>query len=196
MEISEKIEAYFAKEGPFKKGIAILRGLANKTGLEERYKWGVPIYTIANKNVLGILVFKNHFGIWFFDGAFLKDPKKVLENAQEGKTKAMRQWKFNSIDEIDAEGVLAYMQEAIANRKKGITLVPKRKKNVEIPTLLKEALAKKPNYKKAFDGLSPFKQREYGEYISGAKQDRTKLSRLEKILPMIAQGVGLNDAYR
>ncbi len=94
MDISEKTEAYFAKERPFKSGLALLRELALKTELQETFKWSTPVYTIDGKNVLGITSFKDHFGVWFFNGVFLKDPKNVMVNAQEGKTKSMRHWKF------------------------------------------------------------------------------------------------------
>jgi len=196
MSTSEKIEAYFAKSHPFKKGIAVLRELAHKTELLETLKWGSPVYTINNKNVLGIMAFKNHFGVWFFNGVFLSDPKKVLQNAQEGKTKAMRHWKFNSIDDIDNSGVLVYMQEAIENQKRGLTLKPDRTKKTEVPTLLKDVLAKNAVLKTKFEAFSAYKQREFCEHISEAKQEKTKLSRLEKILPMIEQGVALHDKYR
>lgn len=196
MKTLENVDAYFAKEGPFKAGIAILRNLAKQTDLEERCKWGAPIYTINNKNVLGILAFKHHFGLWFHNGVFLSDPLEVLENAQEGKTRGMRHWKFKSIAEIDTASVLAYMEEAIANQKKGMTIKPIRNTAVEIPSMLKEALDKEEGLRGTFDTLSPYKQREYCEYIATARQEKTKASRLKKILPMIAKGMGLNDAYR
>ncbi len=196
MNTSAKIETFYAKEHPYKGAIAILRNLAKQTELEENYKWGAPVYTIDNKNVLGIMAFKNHFGIWLFNGSFLKDSKKVLKNAQEGKTKAMRHWKFTSIDEIDKAVVLAYMQEAIENQKKGTVLVPEKSQQTVIPALLEDIFAKKPNLQTTFNNLSPYKQREYCEYIATAKQEKTKNARLEKIIPMIEKGVGLNDLYR
>ncbi len=194
---AEKIEAYFAKERPFKKGIAILREIAHKIELGETLKWGSPVYTVDGKNVLGIMAFKNHFGVWFFNGVFLEDPKNVLENAQESKTKAMRHWKFTSNNKIDKEGVRAYMLEAIENQKKGLALKPERNtKAAVIPELLKEALSEDNALKAKFKALSPGKQREYCEHISTAKQEKTKLSRMEKICPLILGGVGLNDKYK
>ena len=80
-----KIETYYAKKGPFQKGIQMLRKLASSTELDETLKWGVPVYTFQNKNVLGIIAFSSYFGLWFYNGSFLKDPHKVLENAQEGE---------------------------------------------------------------------------------------------------------------
>jgi len=199
MDKSEKVEHYYAEEHHYKNGIATLRDLVLKTELKETFKWMFPTYTLKNKNVLAICKFKNHFGIWFFNGVFLRDEKKVLENAQEGKTHAMRHWKFTSEDEIDKIVVRAYMQEAIENQRKGIELRPTKKKKptkVEIPNELKEAFVKDSKIKEAFQKLTPYKQNEYSEYISGAKQEKTKISRLEKILPLILEGKGLNDRYR
>lgn len=198
MDTSEKVEHYYAEEHHYKKAIGKLRDLALKTGLDETFKWMFPTYTLKGKNVLSICKFKNHFGIWFFNGVFLKDEKKTLENAQEGKTQAMRHWKFKSTTEIDKIGVMAYMHEAFENQKNGMVFVPIKKKATKqpLPQQLKDALSKKAVVSKAFKKLSLYNQNEYAEYITTAKQEKTKLSRLEKILPMIIKGKGLNDKYR
>jgi len=198
MELSEKIEAYYGEEHHFQEGLAILRALALKTEAEETFKWSFPVYTIANKNVFGICRFKSHFGVWFFNGVFLSDLKNVLENAQEGKTKAMRHWKFENLTDVNEREVLNYMQEAIANQKMGKIVIPvkTKTKTVAIPDLLKEALNHDDALKAAFKNFTPYKQKEFCEYIVGAKQEKTKLKRLEKIIPMIKDGIGLNDAYR
>jgi len=198
MENSEKLEAYYEQEHPFKEGISILRDIALKTKVIETLKWSSPVYTAEGKNIFWIARFKNHFGLGFFNGMFLKDPKKVLVNVQEGKTQAMRHWKFKSIGEIDSPMIVAYINEAIENQNNGMRLIPEKKKKSEliIPKLLKEALDKNPKMEKAFITLSPYKQRDYAEYISSAKQEKTKLTRLEKIIPLINQGIGLNDKYR
>ncbi|MEP3211374.1 MAG: DUF1801 domain-containing protein [Maribacter sp.] len=198
MERAEKVERYYSEEHHFSKAIGKLRDLVLKTGMEETYKWMFPTYTLDGKNVLSICKFKKHFGIWFFNGVFLKDEKQVLENAQEGKTQAMRHWKFHSIDAIDETAVLSYMHEAIDNQKNGRVLVATKKKAIKkpVPKLLKDALNKNKSAAIAFKKLSLYNQNEYGEYIATAKQEKTKLSRLEKILPMITEGKGLNDMYR
>ncbi|MEX0314107.1 MAG: YdeI family protein [Allomuricauda sp.] len=197
MEKAEKIEAYYQAEHPFKEAINHLRKLALQTESAEAYKWNFPVYTINEKNVFGICKFKSHFGVWFFNGAFLSDPKKVLSNAQEGKTKGMRHWKFTSLEEIDSDAVRSYMVEAIENQKKGIAIVPeKSSKEIKVPVLLEQALLSNSAIKTAFAAFSSYKQKEFCEYIAEAKQEKTKMRRLEKILPMIQKGVGLNDAYR
>lgn len=196
LTVSEKLVTYYTKDHHFKKGISILRGLAKKAGAEETFKWSAPVYTVDGKNVFWIAKFKNHFSIGFFNGAFLKDSKKVLENAQEGKTKGMRHWKFRTIEEVDEKIVLKYIEEAIKNEKKGLTLKPKKKKQLEIPKLLNDALNTNYALKKAFAKMSSGKKQEYYEYIKSAKMDRTKQTRLERIIPKIVAGKGLNDEYR
>ena len=198
MDKAAKIEAYYEEEHPYKNAIGTLRELVLKTPLEETFKWMFPTYTLKNKNVLAICKFKHHFGIWFFNGVFLTDPLQVLKNAQEGKTKAMRHWKFTSEDDIDPKQVLAYVREAITNQENTRVLPPTKKssKHSEIPELLKEALEKSKNLDLAYQGLAEYKRKEFHEYLSTAKQEKTKLRRLEKIIPMIEEGIGLNDKYR
>lgn len=196
MDKSEKLEKYYNKEHPFQEEIKHLREIALKTEAVEDFKWSIPVYTLNGKNVFGICKFKNHFGIWFFNGVFLKDPKKVLENAQEGKTKGMRHWKFHTLEEVEEQLVLAYMKEALDNQKKGLEVKAEKTKKTEIPDLLQSKLASNPDLKNAFEQFTPYKQKEFCDHISEAKQEKTKLRRLEKILTMIENGVGLNDAYR
>ncbi len=198
MDTSEKVEAYYQTDHHFKDGINILRDLALKSNAEETFKWQAPVYGIDGKNVFWIARFKNHFGIGFFNGMLLKDPKKVLVNVQKGKTLAMRHWHFTSSDEIDRKGVLSYIREALENQKKGLVLAPAQKKKTKttvVPALLMDAL-KKSSADNVFKKLSPYKQAEYAEYIESAKQEKTKISRLEKIIPLIKEGKGLNDKYR
>ena len=156
-----------------------------------------PVYTLNGKNVVGLAGFKNHFCVWFFNGVFLKDEQKLLVNAQEGKTKALRQMRCESIDNIDKNVVLDYIKEAIENQKLGKELKPERKgKTVLIPEELQKELDVNPALSEAFKMLTPGKQREYCEHIASAKRETTKLSRLEKINPMILKGVGLHDKYK
>ncbi len=198
MEISEKVAAYFEEEHPFKAGIQQLREVVLKTELSETYKWLYPTYTYNGKNVLSICRFKKHFCIWFFNGAFLSDKKQVLSNAQEGKTQAMRIWKFHEPNAIDTMAVLAYVMEAFENEKKGVKLIPNKKTapKVVVPQELAAVFSKSADIKKAFDTLSPFQQRDYSEYIRSAKRETTKETRLKKILPLIKAGKALNTLYR
>lgn len=176
--------------------LELLKTIIYKTELVEAEKWGGPVYTINNKNVIGIGGFKNYFTIWFFNGVFLKDEKKLLVNANEAVTKSLRQWRFTSAVQLDEKLILQYLEEAIANEKAGkIIALEQKSKSFEIPEILKLALEKE-KLLAGFEKFTPFKQREFSEYIAGAKQEKTKLSRIEKILRMIQNGIGLNDKYR
>ena len=172
-----------------------LHAIIRKTPLVETTKWGGPVYTYNNKNVLGIGGFKSYFGIWFYNGVFLKDEKKLLINANEENTKSLRQMRFNSGNEIDEKLILAYIKEAIEIEGKGL-VIPKEKKETIIPELLQKELDQNSELNDKFNAFSPYKQREFIEYIVTAKQEKTQLSRHQKIIPMILEDRGLNDKYR
>ncbi|WP_321996044.1 DUF1801 domain-containing protein [Draconibacterium orientale] len=176
--------------------LMILRDLLRSTELSETIKWGAPCYTINGKNVIGLGVFKEHVAIWFFQGALLKDEAKVLFNAQNDKTKALRQWRFVTVHDIDAEMIIAYASEAISNEKQNKRVKIIRNKKLIIPPELKEALNQDNHLKLSFQEFSPGKQREFANYIAQAKQVKTKQSRLNKIITMINNNIGLNDKYR
>jgi len=195
MDTSEKITTYFNKQAQWKDGLELLRNKIKELGLKEEVKWGMPTYTRDGKNLIGLCGFKHHFGIWFFQGVFLSDPFRLLVNAQEGKTKGMRSIKFTDVSQVDIKVLSSYFKETIKNHKEGKKIeVTRSSKQLEMPDLLKSALEKKG--KKAFSALSNSKQNEYKEYILTAKREATKLSRLEKIIPMIVKGIGLNDIYK
>lgn len=197
MKKVNSVEEYIESNAHFGKALTVLRALLNSTELEETLKWNSPVYAINNKNVLGLGAFKNHFCLWFFNGIFLKDDKKLLINAQEEKTKALRQMRFKTIEDIDKNTVLAYVKEAIENQKLGKEIKPeKTTKKPDVPLELKILLNTKTDLKTSFEALSLSKQREYCQYISEAKRETTKQLRLEKIAPMVLKGVGLHDKYK
>jgi uncharacterized protein YdeI (YjbR/CyaY-like superfamily) len=172
-----------------------LHAIIRKTPLVKTTKWGGPVYTYNNKNVVGIGGFKSYFGIWFYNGVFLKDEKKLLINANEENTKSLRQMRFNSVNEIDEKLILAYIKEAIEVEEKGL-VIPKEKKETIIPELLQNELDRNSELNDKFNTFSPYKKSEFIEYIVTAKQEKTQLSRLQKIIPMVLEGRGLNDKYR
>ncbi len=193
------VEEFIHHHDDHKKELEFLRQLIQETELDEHIKWFFPVYCLNNKNVLGLGSFKKYVGIWFYQGVFLSDPLGVLVNAQEGVTKAMRQWRFSSIEEIVKykSAIIQYCEEAIQNQKDGKEIkIDRRKKELIIPDLLMTELKKNKNFKSQFEALSNYKQREYCNYIIEAKREQTKLKRLEKIIPMIMLGVGLNDKYK
>ena len=174
--------------------LALLDSIISTTELLETTKWGGKVYTFNGKNVLGIGGFKSYFGVWFFNGVYLKDDAKVLVNAQEGVTKALRQWRFQSKETINEKLLLDYIKESIENEKLGKTHKPE-KKVVVMCSFFKEQLNADKDLECAFKTFSPYKQKEFPEYINMAKQDKTKIARMEKIKPMLLQNVGLNDKY-
>ena len=175
--------------------LLFLKSIIDKTELTETIKWGGPIYVYNKKNVIGIGGFKNYFAIWFLNGVFLKDEKKRLINAQEDKTKSMRQWRFTSKEEVNEKEVLEYILEAIENEKQGKVIKPAKKEAI-ISELLQKEMENNPALAEAFQKFSPYKQYEFLEYIETAKQEKTKLTRIEKVISMILGNIGLNDKYR
>lgn len=175
--------------------LEILKSIINKTQLVETNKWGGITYTHNNKNIIGIGGFKNYFTIWFFNGVFLKDELKVLVNANEGVTKGLRQWRFTSKEEINEKQILVYINEAIANEEKGLSIKPEKKEILPSEYFESELKNDKP-FAEAFRKFTPFKQKEFIEYVDSAKQEKTKITRMEKIKPMVLENVGLNDKYR
>lgn len=173
-----------------------LRHIALSTGLTEAIKWGAPAYLFQNKIVLGIGAFKSYVGLWFHQGGLLKDETNQLMNAQEGKTKALRQWRFDSAKDINEDLVSSYIYESIENFKLGKEIKPDKNKALKIPPELVKAFGSDNHLKSKFNELSKSKQREYADHISDAKRLETKLKRLEKIIPMINSGIGLHDKYK
>jgi len=176
--------------------VDLLKSIIEKTALEETTKWGGPVWVCNGQNVLSVAAFKAHVALWFFDGVFLKDGHGVLENPQSEKTKAMRQWKFTSKDEMDESLILTYIQEAIQNARAGKRHLPERNKPLIIPEALQQVLQEDKLMGEAFERLNLTQKREFAELISTAKREATQAARLEKIKPLIMAGVGLNDKYR
>lgn len=189
------VDQYILKKPAWQPELGLLRKLVIRSGLKENIKWGAPVYSLNGKNVVGLAAFKTYVGLWFFQGIFLNDNHKVLVNAQEGKTQAMRQWRFKSINEMDETVIQEYLKEAIKNQEQGKEIKP-QKKPLIIPEELQAVLNKDASLTESFVALSLSKKRDYAEYISEAKRTETKQKRLDKIVPMISQGIGLNDSYK
>ncbi len=191
-----KVDAYIKKHDQWSEVFQAARKTLVASGLEETVKWGTPTYTLDGKNLIGIAGFKNHCALWFHNGAFLKDPDKRLVNAQEGKTKGLRQWRFESGEKLPVRALKAFIKQSIDNQRAGKSIKPDTKKKLNVPDELANAMKKRAKLKKAFDALTPGKQREYADHVSSAKQEATRQRRLEKIIPMIESGVGLHDKYK
>jgi uncharacterized protein YdeI (YjbR/CyaY-like superfamily) len=195
MDINQKVNEFIKKHDRWSEGLIVIRKILLDTELEEDIKWGMPTYRYKGKNVVSFCGFKNHFGIWFHNGSFLRDELNILENAQEGKTKGMRHIKYSDDNKINEQVAKAYILEAIQNQKDGKEIKLNRKaKTLEVPELLKSNLSEIGlSQLKSF---SNSKRNDYIEYITSAKREETKMKRLIKIIPMIESGVGLNDMYK
>ncbi|MBF4505999.1 YdeI/OmpD-associated family protein [Flavobacterium sp. JLP] len=195
MEPTSEKKHVWNKVNQWEEELLYLKAIIDKTELVETIKWGGPVYVYNKKNVIGIGGFKDYFTIWFFNGVFLKDEKKKLINAQEDKTKSLRQWRFTSKEEVNEKDVLEYIAEAIENEKQGKIIKPAKKEAI-VSELLENEMTKNPALAEAFQKFSAYKQYEFLEYIESAKQEKTKLARIEKVIPMILANIGLNDKYR
>ena len=196
MKRYKSVDEYVASAEHWQAELARLREIVASTPLEETVKWGAPCYTHQGKNVVGLGAFKSYVGLWFHQGALLEDSEGVLVNAQEGKTKALRQWRFTSKSQIRARTIKAYIKEAIALVEQGKEIKPDRSKRIVIPDELAGAFRKNNKARAAFDKLSKSCQREYADHVGDAKREETRLRRVEKIIPMILEGKGLHDKYR
>jgi uncharacterized protein YdeI (YjbR/CyaY-like superfamily) len=164
--------------------------------LTEEVKWGGPCYTYNAKNVVGMASFKSYFGLWFHQGALLKDSNGYLVNAQKGTTRALRQWRMNKAADIKAGTIRQYVNEAIKLVDDGQSVRPRKNRPVVVPPELQAALRKNAQAKSAFAAMRTGKQREYADYVAGAMKTETKLRRIDRVLPQITAGKGLNDRYR
>ena len=170
--------------------IAAMRRVLAGLPLKEELKWGKPTYTANGKNVVILQGFKEYFGLGFFQGALLEDPKKLL--VQLGKVQAGRVMKFTSAREISAKATVikAYVREAIAVEKAGLRVERKQTSDLPVPEELTERLRKDPRFKRAFEGLTPGRQRSYLHHFAAAKQSATRVARIEKAMPAIFEGKG------
>ena len=175
--------------------IAEMRRVLAGFAMKEECKWGKPTYTVDGNNVVIMQGFKEYFGLGFFQGALLKDPKKVL--VQLGQVHAGRVMKFTSVKNITAKAptIKAYVREAIAVEKAGLRMKPKRTSDFPVPEELSKRFRKDPRFKRAFEALTPGRQRSYLYHFAAAKQSPTRVARIEKAMPAIFEGGGsLRDA--
>jgi len=143
--------------------LAIIATIISKLPIEKTTKWGADVFTYNGKNVMSYGGFKNFFGIWFYNGVFLKDKYKVLVAAQS-KTKSLRQWRFTSKNEIDKKKITEYINEAIEIEKKGLKIKAEKFTPIPISELLETELNKDQNLKTNFEKLTPGKQKVYIVY--------------------------------
>lgn len=199
MPAAKDVDDYIASRPEWSSVLDALRRLLLASGLDETIKWGAPCYTRGGKNLVGIAAMKKHCALWFHQGALLDDPLGVLVNAQKGKTKALRQWRFEPGDTVDEAGVASYIAETIERHDRGEAIAvakPTKAAPQDLPAELTAALKQDAKARATFAALTPGRQREYAEHIASAKREATRASRAEKALPLIRAGQGLNDKYK
>jgi uncharacterized protein YdeI (YjbR/CyaY-like superfamily) len=169
--------------------IAELKKILSGFDLREERKWAKPCYTMDGKNVVIIQGFKEYCALGFFQGALLQDPNKLL--VQLGQVQAARVMKFSSVKEIAAKAatIKAYVREAVAAEKAGMKVEAKARE-FPVPEELKDKFRNNPRFKRAFEALTPGRQRGYLFHFAGAKQSKTRTARIEKAMPAIFEGRG------
>ena len=192
--MNPKVDWYFDKNEKWQKEIRKLRTIILDCGLTEELKWGCPCYTYESRNVVLIHVFKEYCAVLFFKGALLADPDGILVQQTEN-VQAARQVRFTNIKEVkERERILkTYIYEAIEVERAGLQVKLKKTKDFKIPEEFQTKLDKMPSLKKAFDALTPGRQRGYIFHFSQPKLSKTREARVEKYLKQILSGKGLDD---
>ncbi|MGZ3763147.1 MAG: YdeI/OmpD-associated family protein [Mucilaginibacter sp.] len=192
--MNPKVDWFFNKATKWQEEYEKLRTIALDCGLTEELKWGCPCYTLNKQNIVLIHGFKEYCAYLFFKGALLNDAEGILIQ-QTKDVQSARQIRFSSLLEIvDLEATLkAYIHEAIEVEKAGLKVELKKTADFHIPEEFQSKLDHIPALKTAFESLTPGRQRGYLFYFSQAKQSKTREARVEKCIPQILSGKGLED---
>jgi uncharacterized protein YdeI (YjbR/CyaY-like superfamily) len=191
--MNPKVDEYFYKIQKWRQELEALRMICLDCNLVEELKWKIPIYTFQKKNIVGLNGLKDSCALAFFKGVLLQDTEGIL--LQPGKVQSARWVKFTSVKEIiKLEPILkAYIFEAIEVEKAGLKVKKKETSDYPIPEEFQRKLDELPALKKAFDSLTPGRQRGYIIYFSQAKQSKTREARVEKYMGQILMGKGITD---
>jgi uncharacterized protein YdeI (YjbR/CyaY-like superfamily) len=192
--MNPKVDFFFNKAKQWQEEYEKLRTICLGTGLTEELKWGCPCYALNKQNIVLIHGFKEYCALLFFKGALLNDGDGILIQ-QTKDVQSARQIRFTNIREIiDLEPVLkTYIYEAIEVEKAGLKVELKKTAEFNMPDEFQSKLNHIPALKTAFDALTPGRQRGYLLYFSAAKQSKTREERVEKYIPKILDGKGLDD---
>lgn len=188
------VDFFFDKAKKWQKEFEKLRTIVLDCGLTEELKWGVPCYTFQNSNIVVMHGFKDYCALLFFKGTLLNDPEGILIQQTEN-VQAARQIRFTSLQQIvKMERVVkTYIYEAIEVDRAGLKVKLKKSSEFKMPEEFQKRLSKNRSLKKAFDALTPGRQRGYLLYFAAPKQSKTREARVEKYAPQILKGKGLND---
>ena len=192
--MNPKVDFYFAQAKEWQEEITKLRSIALDSGLAEDLKWGCPCYTLDKSNIVLIHTFKAYCAVLFFKGALMKNPDNVLIQQTENVQSA-RQMRFTSMHEVMewAHILKTYIKEAIEIEKAGLKVKLKKPSEFKMAIEFQTKLDDFPDLKKAFEALTPGRQRGYLLHFSSAKQAKTREDRVEKAMPRILDGKGLED---
>jgi len=192
--MNPKVDFYFTKAKKWQQEIELLRGIALDCVLTEELKWGCPCYTLGKSNIVLIHTFKEYCALLFFKGALMDDPNGILVQQTEN-VQSPRQIRFTSVGEImELKTVLkGYIHNAIEVEKAGLKVELKTPAEFKVAEEFQYKLDKIPALKTAFEALTPGRQRGYLLYFSAAKQSKTREERVEKYIPKILAGKGLDD---
>lgn len=189
-----KVDWFFEKAGDWEAATRKLRAIALACGLEEVLKWGCPCYALGGANIVLIHHFKEYCAYLFFKGALMKDPRKLLIQ-QTRNVQAARQIRFTTAKEVDQRkaALKAYIKQAMDLEKSGAKVAFKRADDFEVPPEFQARLDEDPSLKAAFKALTPGRQKAYLLHFAGAKQSKTREARVEKHIPRILDGLGIDD---
>ena len=192
--MNPKVDFYFSKEKKWRKEIEKLRTIVLDCQLTEELKWGCPCYMFEKSNIVLIHVFKEYCALLFFKGALLKDPNGILVQ-QTKNVQSARQIRFTSVQEIvEMKPILeAYIYEAAEVEEAGLKVDFKEKAALVFPEEFQKKLDENLALKTAFNALTPGRQRAYNLYFTAAKQAKTREARVEKCMPQILDGKGLDE---
>jgi len=192
--MNPKVDDFLAREKSWREEFILLRRIILDCELSEDLKWGQPCYSLDGKNVVLMHGFKEYCALLFMKGSLMKDPNGILIQQTEN-VQAARQVRFTSAQEIGklAKTLKAYVQEAIRIERAGLKVELKKTSDYVMPQELKSALDLHPALKTAFEALTPGRQRGYIYYFSQPKQASTREARVEKLMPKILEGLGLDD---
>lgn len=194
--MNPQVDEYLRKAKKWQEESKKLRTIILDCGLIEESKWEKPCYTFQGSNVVIIQGFKEYCALLFCKGALLKDANRILIQQTEN-VQAARQLRFTNVREIvETEPILkAYINEAVEVEKAGLEVNYKKTSEFAVPAELQTKLDTTPALRKAFEALTPGRQRAYLLYFAAPKQSKTRESRIEKCTPQILKGQGLNDDY-
>ena len=194
MSINPKADFYFTKSKKWPQELEKLRVIVLDCGLTEELKWGCPCYTLNKNNIVLIHVFKEYCALLFFKGALLNDPENILVQQTEN-VQAARQIRFTSVEQVIilAPALKGYIQQAIDVEKAGLKVEFKKTAQFAMPEEFQIKLDASPALKTAFEALSPGRQKGYLLHFSQPKQAKTREARVEKYIPQILDGKGLDD---